>query len=247
MREAILTIRENKRIARGTFRMILEGSCDKVLPGQFVNVRLEGFFLRRPISVCDCGENTITLIYKRAGRGTEEMSRMKEGGRLSVLMPLGNGFDTEKSGPAPLIIGGGAGIPPLYGLCKALAGEKKNIRVLLGFNKADEVFYEEEFKELGASVTVVTFDGSLGERGLVTELASRTDCSSFYACGPRGMLRALDSVMEKDIRGYMSLEERMGCGFGACMGCTCRTTEGPKRICREGPVFERSEIIWEQR
>ena len=237
MREAILTIRENKRIARGTFRMILEGSCDKVLPGQFVNIRLEGFFLRRPISVCDCGENTITLIYKRAGRGTEEMSRMKEGGRLSVLMPLGNGFDTEKSGPAPLIIGGGAGIPPLYGLCKALAGEKKNIRVLLGFNKADEVFYEEEFKELGASVTVVTFDGSLGERGLVTELASRTDCSSFYACGPRGMLRALDSVMEKDIRGYMSLEGENGLRLRSVYGLHLQDNGGPQKNMQGGPCI----------
>lgn len=247
MKESIFEITENMSLASGIYRMRLRGDHGIERPGQFVNVKLDGLFLRRPISVCDVRERDMDIIYKVAGKGTEQMSRMRRGGKLSLLTPLGNGFLTEKSGESPLIIGGGAGVPPLYGLCRALAGQKKNVSVVLGFNSMEEAFYIDEFRALGVNVTIATADGSSGEKGLVSDFLKGRECTSFYACGPTPMLKAVDKVMDSRIEGYMSMEERMGCGFGACMGCSCQTRSGSRRICREGPVFERSEIIWEQK
>ena len=210
--------------------------------GQFVNIQLDGFYLRRPISICDFDKETLTLIYKVVGGGTEALSRMQKGEGLDLLLSLGNGFDTSKSGQNPLIIGGGVGVPPLYALCKRLIAEGKKPTVILGFNTASEMFYEEVFKLLGADVYVTTVDGSYGVKGFVTDVMKDLDYDYFYTCGPLPMFKAIESVAKTS--GQYSFEERMGCGFGACMGCTCKTKYGNKRICKDGPVLEREEIVW---
>lgn len=212
-------------------------------PGQFVNLKIEGFFLRRPISVCDVTNDTLTLIYKVVGRGTEKLSEMT-GQDIDALLGLGNGYDLSKSGDHPLLIGGGAGVPPLYRAAKALISEGKKVSVILGFNTAREVFYQEAFPEIGADVFVTTVDGSCGIRGYVTDAMDRMDYSYFYACGPEPMLKAVYNVSRTS--GQFSFEERMGCGFGACMGCSCKTVTGYKRICKEGPVLEKEEILWQK-
>lgn len=212
-------------------------------PGQFVNLKIEGFFLRRPISVCDVTNDTLTLIYKVVGRGTEKLSEMT-GQDIDALLGLGNGYDLSKSGDHPLLIGGGAGVPPLYLAAKALISEGKKVSVILGFNTAREVFYQEAFPEIGADVFVTTVDGSCGIRGYVTDAMDRMDYSYFYACGPEPMLKAVYNVSRTS--GQFSFEERMGCGFGACMGCSCKTVTGYKRICKEGPVLEKEEILWQK-
>lgn len=243
MRELNFTIAENKKIAKDTMLMILSGETDDITAsGQFINIKLEGKFLRRPISICDYDENSITIIYKIVGSGTKQLSLMKKGEILNVLSALGNGYDTSKSGEKPLLIGGGVGVPPMYNLCKKLISLGKSVSVILGFNSADEVFFEDEFKDLGAEVFVTTVDGSKGKQGFVTDVMKDLDYSYFYTCGPMPMFKAIENIATTG--GQFSFEERMGCGFGACMGCSCETKYGNIRICRDGPVLEREVIKW---
>lgn len=244
MKQGLFEIIENKELTAGVWRMRLRGDTSAVTsPGQFVNIRLSGRFLRRPISVCDCESDVLTLIYKVVGEGTLEMSKMR-GGNLDLLTGLGNGYDLSKSGEAPLLIGGGAGTPPLYWLAKKLIYENRRVSVILGFNSEKEVFLENEFRDLGAEVTVATADGSKGVKGFVTDAISDAPYSYVYTCGPEPMLRAVYRATE--CGGQYSFEERMGCGFGACMGCSCKTVTGYKRICKEGPVLQKEEILWER-
>lgn len=243
MKQAFFKILTNRKIARDVFRMTLAGDTGAITaPGQFVNIRIEGCFLRRPISVCDWGENTLTLIYKVVGEGTQKLAETPAGETLDLLTGLGNGYDTTCSGARPLLLGGGVGVPPLFGLCRKLTGEGKTPTVILGFNSREDVFYEEEFRALGARVLVTTADGSYGQRGFVTDAMAGLTYTHFYTCGPEPMLRAVFRAAAGD--GQFSFEERMGCGFGACMGCSCRTVTGYKRICKEGPVLRKGEILW---
>ncbi|HBX90479.1 dihydroorotate dehydrogenase electron transfer subunit [Alistipes sp.] len=244
-KNAIYTVLSNEPLTGSVWRMILGGDTQWITaPGQFVNIALEGRYLRRPISVCDYDERTITLIYKVVGDGTAQMSRMAPGVRIDLLTGLGNGFSTDADTRRPLLVGGGVGVPPLYNLARRLLAEGREVQVVLGFNTAAEVFYADEFRALGCDVTVATADGSAGVAGFVTTaIAARgLDFDYFYACGPLPMLRALCQAVEQP--GELSFEERMGCGFGACMGCSCRTLTGGKRICKEGPVLKKEEIIW---
>ena len=244
MQQTIFTILENWPIAKDVYRMILSGDTGAITAtGQFVNIKLDGLFLRRPISVCDWKDGELTLIYKVVGEGTRRMSEYGAGTELDVLTGLGNGYDTTLSGDRPLLIGGGVGVPPLYALCKTLVNEGKKPTVVLGFNGKDDVFYEQEFKALGCDVTVTTADGSHGVKGFVTD-ALPADYSYFYTCGPEPMLKALYRATATS--GQFSFEERMGCGFGACMGCSCKTVTGNKRICKEGPVLVKEDIIWDK-
>lgn len=243
MYQGIYEIISNKKLTDSIFEMVLSGDISSITaPGQFINIKLEGFYLRRPISICDYDDKTITIIYKVVGEGTEAMSKMNKGERLDILCGLGNGFDTSKALDKPVLIGGGVGVPPMYNLCKKLIAEGKAVTVILGFNKKEEIFYENEFKKLGADVKVTTVDGSYGIKGFVTDALKETDYSYFYTCGPMPMFKAIESVAITS--GQYSFEERMGCGFGACMGCSCKTKYGNKRICKDGPVLEREEIIW---
>ena len=243
MKQSIFTIKENVALTSTVYKMVLEGDTSDITNcGQFVNVKLDGLFLRRPISVCDSEGNLLTLVYKVVGKGTEQMAAMCAGETLDVLTGLGNGYDLSKSGDAPMLLGGGVGVPPMYMLCKKLIKEGKKVSVVLGFNTKDEIFYENEFKALGADVTVTTVDGSYGVKGFVTDVMKDSEYTYFYTCGPEPMLRAIHSVSATS--GQFSFEERMGCGFGACMGCSCKTITGYKRICKEGPVLEKEEILW---
>ena len=243
MKQSIFTIIENSRLTDTVYRMVLEGDTSAITgPGQFVNVQLEGKFLRRPISVCDYSDTTLTILYKVVGDGTARMAELPEGDVLDVLTGLGNGYDLTFAGDAPLLIGGGVGVPPLYRLAKELIADGKQVQVVLGFNTKDEVFYEEEFRALGATVTVTTADGSHGVKGFVTN-ALPDAYSYFYTCGPEPMLKALYKATSTS--GQFSFEERMGCGFGACMGCSCKVITGYKRICKEGPVLRKEEILWD--
>ena len=243
MKQGIFRITSNEKIARDIFKMTLAGDTSAITaPGQFVNIKLDGFFLRRPISVCDCVGENLTLIYKVVGRGTEQMSRMKNGDELDLLTGLGNGYNTRTSGDSPLLVGGGVGVPPMYMLCRKLISEGKNVTVVLGFNSKDDVFYENEFRALGADVHIATADGTYGTKGFVTDVIKNLQYTFFYTCGPEPMFRAMHKIMKTP--GQYSFEERMGCGFGACMGCSCKTLTGNKRICKEGPVMESEEIIW---
>ena len=232
---------ENKEIAKDVFKMILEGNTECITkPGQFVNIELEKFYLRRPISICDYDEKTITIIYKVVGHGTEKMSELEAGKELDILTGLGNGFETKLSGDKPLIIGGGVGTPPMYRLCKDLIKDNKKPIVILGYGSKDDIFYKKKKKKLGITVYISTVDGSVGTKGFVTAVMKTiNDFTYFYACGPMVMLKAVCEAT--DIDGQVSLEERMGCGFGACMGCTIQT----KRVCKEGPVFMKEDLIWE--
>lgn len=240
-KQNIYKILSNKKIAKDVFEMVLEGDTQYITaPGQFINIQLEGKFLRRPISVCDYDDTTITIIYKVVGEGTEMMSALPVGETLDVLTGLGNGYDISK-GTKPMLIGGGVGVPPMYNLCKKLIAAGQKPVVILGFNTKDEIFYEDEFKALGAEVRVATADGSYGIKGFVTD-AFIDDYDYFYTCGPMPMFRAIEAKVTTS--GQYSFEERMGCGFGACMGCSCKTKYGNKRICKDGPVLVREEIIW---
>ena len=242
MKKALFTIQKNEALTPTVWRMVLKGPADAVTaPGQFVNIELPGLFLRRPISVCDADGDTLTLLYKVVGKGTEQMAAMVPGRTLDILAGLGNGFDTAPAGEPPLLLGGGIGAAPLYLLAKKLRAEGRSVRVVLGFNSADEVFYADEFKALGCDVTVATADGSSGMKGFVTD-ALPARYSYYFACGPEPMLRAVFAKAEGP--GQLSFEERMGCGFGACMGCTHQTLKGPKRVCKDGPVFRKEEIAW---
>ena len=242
-KQGIYRVVSNEALTPLIYRMVLEGDTSALCAtGQFVNLKIDGLYLRRPISVCDWDETTITLIYKVVGKGTEIMAQAKPGQTYDVLTGLGNGYNTAKSGNKPLLLGGGVGIPPLYALCKKLIAEGKTPTVILGFNKQDEIFLADEFRALGVHVIICTADGSVGVRGFVTDAMKTVDYDYFYTCGPMPMFRAIEAVAETS--GQYSFEERMGCGFGACMGCSCKTKYGNKRICRDGPVLEREEIIW---
>ena len=243
MKQGLFEIIENTQLTATVYRMRLVGDTSHITrPGQFVNIKLDGFYLRRPISVCDCQGDTLTLVYKVVGKGTEAMSRMTEG-KLDILTGLGNGYDLSLSGDKPLLLGGGVGVPPLYLLAKELIKEGKEVSVILGFNTKDEIFYEEEFKAIGAKVTVATADGSYGVKGFVTNAMENLEYTHFYTCGPEPMLKAVCKTSVTG--GQLSFEERMGCGFCACMGCSCKTLTGNKRICKEGPVMKKEEILWE--
>ncbi len=242
MKKSELKVIENIPLKSNLYKMKLSGDVSEITaPGQFINIAIDGFYLRRPLSVYDRDDNSVTVIYKTVGKGTDKLSEMKQGTPLDVLTGLGNGYDTSLSGDAPLLIGGGVGIPPLYMLAKKLLKENKKVTVILGFNLGNEIFCEEEFRELGCDVFITTVDGSVGIKGFVTD-AMNIGYSYFYTCGPEGMLKAVykTSVTE----GQFSFEERMGCGFGACMGCSCKTLTGYKRICKDGPVLKKEEILW---
>ncbi|MBQ9796393.1 MAG: dihydroorotate dehydrogenase electron transfer subunit [Clostridia bacterium] len=244
MKQGLFQIIENTHLTDAVMKMRLQGdTSDITASGQFVNILLEGQFLRRPISVCDCEDGVLTLLYKIVGKGTEQMSLMQKGERLDVLSGLGNGYDLTQSGEHPLLLGGGVGVPPLYMLAKKLLAQGKKVTVVLGFNTADEVFYEEEFRALGCEVLVTTVDGSRGIKGFVTDAMKDIDYTYFYTCGPEPMLKAIYRASATS--GQFSFEERMGCGFGACMGCSCKTITGYKRICKEGPVMRKEEILWQ--
>jgi dihydroorotate oxidase B, electron transfer subunit len=243
MKQSIFTVLSNEKIAVNTFKTVLEGDTSAITAsGQFVNIKLDGFYLRRPISVCDYDGESLTIIYKVVGKGTEYMAGLSKGDKLDILTGLGNGYDLTKSGNNPLLIGGGAGVPPMYNLCRKLMVEGKKPTVIMGFNTSDEIFYEEEFKKLGADVIVATADGSKGVKGFVTDAMKGVSYSYIYTCGPEPMLKAVYNAAESG--GQFSFEERMGCGFGACMGCSCETKYGNKRICKDGPVLDKEEIIW---
>ncbi len=243
MYQGFYEIKSNIKLTESIYEMVLIGDTSSITaPGQFINIKLDGMFLRRPISICDYDDSTITIIYKVVGVGTEVMSKMHSGEKLDVLCGLGNGFDTSKALDKPVLIGGGVGVPPMYNLCKKLIKEGKAVTVILGFNKKDEIFYENEFKKLGADVKVTTVDGSYGIKGFVTDALKDTDYSYFFTCGPMPMFKAIEATAATS--GQYSFEERMGCGFGACMGCSCKTKYGNKRICKDGPVLTREEIIW---
>ena len=243
MKQSIFEILSNKNIAENVYEMVLSGdTSDITASGQFVNIKLEGMFLRRPISVCDYDDKTLTLIYKAVGKGTEAMSEMEKGTKLDILTGLGNGYDLSLSGDKPLLVGGGAGVPPMYNLAKKLIAMGKDVTVVLGFNKESEVFYKEEFEKIGAKVVITTVDGSVGVKGFVTDAFADIEYTYFYVCDPEPMLKAVYNGT--DTSGQFSFEERMGCGFGACMGCSCKTKYGNKRICKDGPVLVKEEIIW---
>jgi dihydroorotate dehydrogenase electron transfer subunit len=242
MKDTIFTIIENTKIAKDVYKMCLRGDTSAIQnAGEFVNIQLDGFYLRRPISVCDVEGDMLTLIYKVVGKGTQAMSEMPAGNELRVMTGLGNGYDLSLSGDHPLLVGGGVGVPPMYLLAKRLLAQEKKVSVVLGFNTADEVFYEDEFKSLGCDVQVTTVDGSYGVKGFVTD-ALPEQYTYFYTCGPMSMFKALNKAVKTS--GQFSFEERMGCGFGACMGCSCKTLTGNKRICKDGPVLKKEEIIW---
>ena len=246
MKQGLFTVTENVALTDTVYRMRLEGDTSAVTaPGQFVNLLLEGRFLRRPISVCDCEEGILTLVYKVVGSGTEQMSRMRAGDVIDILTGLGNGYDMTDAGEHPLLVGGGVGVPPLYMLAKKLRARGLRVSVILGFNTAAEVFYKDEFEALGCEVRVSTVDGSMGCKGFVTDAMDGIDYTYFYTCGPEPMLKALYRASTTE--GQMSFEERMGCGFGACMGCSCKTLTGNKRICKEGPVMRKEEILWSEK
>lgn len=242
MKQTIFTITENTALTATVYKMVLTGDTDGITAGQFVNILLDGLYLRRPISVCDCQGDTLTLIYKVVGKGTAQMAAMTAGQTLDVLTGLGNGYDVAKAGDKPLLIGGGVGVPPLYMLARLLREQGKAVSVILGFNTADEVFCEQEFVALGCDVTVTTVDGTHGVKGFVTA-ALPEEYSYFYTCGPEPMLKAVYKATTTS--GQFSFEERMGCGFGACMGCSCKVITGYKRICKDGPVLEKEEILWD--
>ena len=243
MKQRFFEITENTALTSNVYRMRLFGDTSDIREGQFVNILIDGLYLRRPISVCDCTDGELTLIYKVVGKGTEKMAQMKSG-KLDILTGLGNGYDLSTAGDKPLLLGGGVGVPPLYLLAKKLIGEGKQVTVVLGFNTKDEIFYENEFKELGATVYVTTVDGSYGIKGFVTDAMKDIEYTYFYTCGPEPMLKAIYNASLTE--GQLSFEERMGCGFGACMGCSCKTIYGNKRICKDGPVLRKEEILWQK-
>ncbi len=243
MKQSIFTIVRNDALTDCVYKMILSGDTSAITaPGQFVNIALEGKFLRRPISVCDYDDTTLTIIYKVVGKGTAQMKAMEPGEKLDILTGLGNGYDLSVSGDKPVLLGGGVGVPPMYNLAKKLTAMGKKVTVILGFNTKSEIFYEDEFRALGCDVIVATADGSYGVKGFATTPLADLDYTYFYTCGPEPMLKAVYKATATS--GQMSFEERMGCGFGACMGCSCKTLTGYKRICKDGPVMRKEEILW---
>ena len=244
MKQDIFTVTENVKIAPSVYKMRLESGVPAITkPGQFINIKLDGFYLRRPISVYDLDEKGVTIIYKVVGKGTEYMAALGKGTRLDILTGLGNGYDVSCAGDAPLLLGGGLGVPPMYLLAKTLLAEGRTVTAVLGFNKKEEIFCADEFEKLGAKVIVTTADGSYGVKGLVTDAMKELSYTHVFCCGPEPMLRAVYKKCKTS--GQFSFEERMGCGFGACMGCSCKTITGSKRICKDGPVLFREEILWD--
>ena len=244
MKQSIFEIVSNTALTDSVYKMVLSGDTSDITNcGQFVNIQLDGMYLRRPISVCDYDDQTLTIVYKVVGKGTEAMAAMGAGVKLDILTGLGNGYDLTLAGDKPVLLGGGVGVPPMYNLAKKLRAQGKEVKVILGFNVKSEIFYEEEFKALGCDVTVTTVDGSYGVKGFVTTALEDVDYTYFYTCGPEPMLKAVYRASKTS--GQMSFEERMGCGFGACMGCSCKTLTGYKRICKDGPVMKKEEILWE--
>ena len=244
MKQSIFEILSNEALTDCVYKMVLSGDTSAITAaGQFVNIQLDGLFLRRPISVCDYDADTLTIVYKVVGKGTEAMSKMVPGRKLDILTGLGNGYDLSLSGQKPVLLGGGVGVPPMYNLAKKLLAEGKEVTVILGFNTRSEIFYEDAFKALGCKVIVATADGSYGVKGFATTPLSDIDYTYFYTCGPEPMLKAVYKATATS--GQMSFEERMGCGFGACMGCSCKTLTGYKRICKDGPVMKKEEILWQ--
>lgn len=243
MKQGCFEIIENTALTESVYKLALKGDVSEITaPGQFVNIKLDGLYLRRPISVCDVSGDTLTIIYKVVGKGTKQMAGMQHG-KLDILTGLGNGYDLTLSGETPVLLGGGVGVPPMYLLAKKLIAQGKSVSVILGFNTQSEVFYEDAFRALGANVVVTTVDGSYGQKGFVTDALKTIEYSYFYTCGPEPMLKAVYKASTTS--GQMSFEKRMGCGFGACMGCSCKTITGYKRICKEGPVMKKEEILWE--
>ncbi len=244
MQQSLFEIVSNRKLVENVYEMVLRGDVSHITaPGQFINIKLDGYFLRRPISVCNLEGDCVTIIYKTVGRGTEYMAGLAAGAKLDILTGLGNGYDLEKCGENPVLIGGGAGVPPMYYLARRLIAAGKKPTAILGFNVQAEVFYEEEFRALGIDVIVTTVDGSYGVKGFVTDGLKQVEaCSHICACGPEPMLKAIYNASEAS--GQFSFEERMGCGFGACMGCSCKTKYGNTRICKDGPVLLKEEIIW---
>ena len=242
MKDTTFTLISNRRVAKNTYEWVLTGETKGIREGQFVNIKLDGFYLRRPISVCNCDGDRLTLIFKVVGDGTKVMAEAKEGEKFLILTGLGNGYNLAKSGHAPLLIGGGAGVPPMYLAARKLVAKGITPTVILGFNTADEVFYQDEFEAVGCKVLITTADGSVGIKGFVTNAMADLEYTYFYTCGPEPMLKAVYNASLTD--GEFSFEERMGCGFGACMGCSCETKYGYKRICRDGPVLMKEEIVW---
>ena len=245
MKQGIFKIISNVALTDSVMKMVMVGDTSAITaPGQFVNIKLDGLFLRRPISICDYDAQTLTILYKVVGKGTLQMAKMQAGEELDVLTGLGNGYDLTLAGEKPVLLGGGVGVPPLYRLAKDLIAAGKEVSVVLGFNTAAEIFYEDAFRALGATVYVTTVDGSRGIKGFVTDALANIDYTYFYTCGPEPMLKAIYKTATTS--GQLSFEERMGCGFGACMGCSCKTVTGNKRICKEGPVLVKEDIIWEK-
>ena len=244
MIKSLYTIAENTLIAPKTYKLILAG--EGVVEGEFVNIAIPGYYLRRPLSICDLENGKMTIVYKVVGEGTKVLSEMKVGAALEVLTGLGRGFEAEECREEALLVGGGLGVPPLLLLAKKLKAQGKKVTAVLGFNKADEIILEEEFRAVCDSVVISTVDGSVGVKGFVTDAIKATEPSYdfFYTCGPLPMYRAVRQILRTD--GQYSFEERMGCGFGACMGCSMLMKSGSKRICKDGPVFDSSEIIWEE-
>lgn len=243
MNQVMFEVADNRSLTDTVFQMLLKGDTTAVTaPGQFVNVKINSFFLRRPISVCDYEDGRLVLVYKVVGGGTAALAKSVQGDKLDCLCGLGNGYSLGESGRKPLLIGGGVGIPPLYALCKQLIVQGKQPTVILGFNTEKEIFLENEFRSLGAEIMITTADGSRGIKGFAADAMHGLDYTYFYTCGPEAMLKAVNRAAQTD--GQFSFEERMGCGFGACMGCSCETKYGAKRICKEGPVLKREEIIW---
>ena len=243
MKQGLFEIVSNIALTDSVYKMVLQGDTSAITAsGQFVNIKLDGLYLRRPISVCDVQGNQLTIVYKVVGKGTAQMAAMTQG-QLDVLTGLGNGYDLTLAGDRPVLLGGGVGVPPMYLLARQLVAQGKKVSVILGFNTKREIFYEEEFKALGCDVTVTTVDGSYGMKGFVTDALKEMDYTYFYTCGPEPMLKAIYKTSVTS--GQMSFEKRMGCGFGACMGCSCKTITGYKRICKEGPVMKKEEILWE--
>ncbi len=245
MKQSIFTVKENRKLTSDVMLMRLSGDTSHITAaGQFVNVKLDGFYLRRPISVCDVEEGILTVICKNVGKGTDYMAALTPGAELDLLTGLGNGYDLSVSGNSPVVIGGGVGVPPMYNLAKRLISQGKEVTAILGFNKKDEIFFENEFKALGCKTVITTVDGSYGVKGFVTDALKDMDYSYFYTCGPEPMLKAVYRAASTS--GQFSFERRMGCGFGACMGCSCKTITGNKRICKEGPVLVKEDILWEE-
>ena len=245
MQKRIFKIESNDPVARDTFRMVLRTDGPVAIrSGQFVDIAIPGFYLRRPISVSDTLPDGVVLFYKVVGEGTAVMAGMVPGDTLELLLPLGSGFHPEKCAEAALLIGGGLGAAPLYLLARELLAAGRKVTAVLGFNRADEICLADAYRALGVPVHIATLDGSAGVKGFVTDAiaAARPAFDRFYTCGPLLMMKAVCTTL--DTPGEASMEERMGCGAGFCYGCTLQTQSGPRRVCADGPVFDKEEILW---